>query len=98
MMTRHAHCLCALALMPRLTRLSLGVWVAQPPPAGLVMACHGGSGATAGPQLTALELLQMSFRSRFDDSSTLQARMLLFAVIAWCRSLATGVACRWCHR
>ncbi len=50
--------LCALALMPRLTRLSLGLWIAAPPPAGLVMQCL--SGATAGPHLTALELSQIS--------------------------------------
>jgi len=67
----------ALAMMPLLTRLSLGPWIARPPPAGLVLHRHGrdGSGATADPHLTALRLSQVTAEDGCDEL-TLQARIV----------------------
>ena len=68
----------AVATMHQLTRLSLSLCVAPPPPPGLVMGClcggSPGGGGGRGPQLSTLDLWQVSFPDKGDDGRALKVR------------------------
>ncbi len=63
--------------MPALTRLSLSLCVAPPPPPGMTVRCcaiGGGLEGFRGPLLTALDLWQVSFPDKGDDGRALKVR------------------------
>ncbi len=68
----------AIAAMPALTRLSLSLCVAPPPPPGMTVRCcaiGGGLEGFRGPLLTALDLWQVSFPDKGDDGRALKVRV-----------------------